>query len=514
MWVENSNVLATSVSEYDEQISLHKPIERFPQPSSVSRSRFLEYLRKFLAVLILSTVDYNAVLLGLYTAVWTCLLVTPGPFLRRFFVEANYEFFYFLIPFFYIGMICYEKLYQRRLSFWKCTGKLLRITTFGTLFMVGILHLTDTSQSLSRIFVGVAWLCINFYLITCHYVAKRFLVACGLWRQPVVVIGAKDSIELLASSFQHNPDLGYQIAGIIINNGEQTAKHSYPVIGTLNNLEEAIVQSGVSEVVIALPKLKLPELTKLIHQVKPLVKNVAIMPDLQGLPLNNLEIDFSFYQKMVLLRVRNNLLDVHNLLLKRIFDLIFGLAVLLISGPVMLIIAVLIKLDSPGSIIHAAARLGKNGRKFKCYKFRTMYVEGDKLLHQFLANNREAAEEWQEYAKLRAFDPRVTRMGKWLRRLSLDELPQIFTVLKGDMSLVGPRPYLLREQKQMSDYKDIICETMPGITGLWQVRGRNEISFEGRLSLDAWYVRNWSLALDLILLMKTVKVVLRRRGAC
>ena len=429
-------------------------------------------------------------------------------------MRLDYKFFYFLIPLLFIGLICYEKLYQRRLPFWKCAGKLVKISTFATLFIVGILYFTGAAHSLSRIFVGLVWLFVNFYLITGHYLTKRILVACGLWRQAVIVVGTKETIELLTNSFDHNPDLGYQISGIIVNTADQTVQYPYPVLGTLDSLEEAISRSGVSEVVIALPQLKLPELSKLIHQVKPLVKNVAIMPDLQGLPLNNLEIDFSFYQKTVMLRVRNNLLDFHNLMLKRIFDLCFGLTALLVAWPVMLLIAVLIKLDSPGPVIHTAGRLGKDGRKFKCYKFRTMFTDGPELLKQHLAHNRAAAEEWQEFAKLRAFDPRITRVGKWLRRYSLDELPQIFNVLKGEMSLVGPRPYLLREQKQMGDYKKIVCETMPGITGLWQVRGRNEIAFEGRLSLDAWYVRNWSLTLDLILLIRTFGVVLKRKGAC
>jgi undecaprenyl-phosphate galactose phosphotransferase len=142
-----------------------------------------------------------------------------------------------------------------------------------------------------------------------------------------------------------------------------------------------------------------------------------------------------------------------------------------------------------------------------------MYQDGDELLAAYLRENPAAGKEWKEYAKLRGEDPRVTRVGRWLRKYSLDELPQIINVLWGDMSLVGPRPYLPRENEAIGEYKYIICSTVPGITGLWQVSGRNEVCFADRLKLDEWYVRNWNLWRDIVILLKTVKVVFGRKGA-
>lgn len=142
-----------------------------------------------------------------------------------------------------------------------------------------------------------------------------------------------------------------------------------------------------------------------------------------------------------------------------------------------------------------------------------MYENADEILQKFLSENPEYKEEWETYAKLRRKDPRVTHVGKWLRKYSLDELPQLINVIKGEMSLVGPRPYLPREREKIGSYLSVICMTVPGMTGLWQVSGRNEVAFEGRLQMDAWYVRNWSLWQDIILLLKTVKVVLGRNGA-
>ncbi|HEX3043761.1 MAG TPA: undecaprenyl-phosphate galactose phosphotransferase WbaP [Bacillota bacterium] len=517
---DKSPALARVISEYDEPapVLLNNLNEARTCANSltwsVSQPGLGEHFRKYVSIMALLAADYVAIKLAVNGAIWSCHRLAPFLSSERFFTGISDEITWFLIPLLFMGMIYYEKLYQRRLPFWKYVGKFFKACTFATLFTIVIFYFTSTLRVLLHPLIGFIWLFTCLYLITARYFAKRILVWLGLWRRPVIVVGNKDSIELLADNFKHNPGLGYQIAGVIMEDCDQVMQHSFPVIGSFHDLESAIGSSGVSEVVIALPKLELPELSKLVYKIQPLVKNVTIIPDLQGLPLNNLEADFYFYQKTVMLRVHNNLLDFRNLLFKRLFDLVLGLVAFGIAVPFMAIIALMIKLDSPGPVIHSANRLGKNGRKFKCYKFRTMYLDEHQILQQYLANNREAANEWHHFAKLRVFDPRITRVGKWLRKFSLDELPQIINVFKGEMSLVGPRPYLPREQERMGFYQKVIFETMPGITGLWQVRGRSQINFEGRLSLDSWYVRNWSLALDLILLLRTVGVVLKRKGAC
>jgi len=142
-----------------------------------------------------------------------------------------------------------------------------------------------------------------------------------------------------------------------------------------------------------------------------------------------------------------------------------------------------------------------------------MYKDGDAKLQDYLDQHPEAKKEWEEFKKLKGFDPRVTKIGKFLRKTSLDELPQLINVIKGEMSLVGPRPYLPREREDMEDYFSTITVAKPGITGLWQVSGRNELTFKERLILDAWYVQNWSLWLDIVILFKTVKVLIKGEGA-
>jgi lipopolysaccharide/colanic/teichoic acid biosynthesis glycosyltransferase len=191
-----------------------------------------------------------------------------------------------------------------------------------------------------------------------------------------------------------------------------------------------------------------------------------------------------------------------------------GAILLLIFSPLFLIAGVLITAESEGGVFFLHERLAKGGGRFLCYKFRTMYKDGDSILEEYLKSNPQASKEWEEYKKLREYDPRVTKVGKWLRKWSLDELPQLINVVKGEMSLVGPRPYLPREWDAMEGYRETILSVLPGITGPWQVGGRNELSFQKRLEMDADYVQNWSLKKDLILLMKTPLVVITGKGAC
>ena len=198
--------------------------------------------------------------------------------------------------------------------------------------------------------------------------------------------------------------------------------------------------------------------------------------------------------------------------LKMLFDYTLTAVGTIAISPLLFYIAYRIKKDSPGEVIYDGERIGKAGKLFKCYKFRSMYTNGDEILEQYLKDNPDKKVEWETYHKLDN-DPRVTPIGDFIRRTSLDELPQIFNVLKGEMSLIGPRPYLPREQEEMGEYyKDIIKEK-PGISGYWQVHGRSNVTFENRLLMDRWYVYNRHLVMDFKLLWKTIGVVLNKKGA-
>lgn len=199
--------------------------------------------------------------------------------------------------------------------------------------------------------------------------------------------------------------------------------------------------------------------------------------------------------------------------LKRLLDIIFSLCLLVVLGPLLLVIYAAVRLADPGPGIFKQTRVGKGGRSFVCLKFRTMVVDGEERLRQFLESNEDIRREWLLTHKLRA-DPRISGLGSLLRLSSLDELPQLLNVLIGDMSLVGPRPIVPAEMIRYGDRLNHYLAVKPGITGLWQVSGRSETTYDERVALDVSYVEQWSLVRDLLILIKTVPVVIARRGSC
>jgi Undecaprenyl-phosphate galactose phosphotransferase WbaP len=197
---------------------------------------------------------------------------------------------------------------------------------------------------------------------------------------------------------------------------------------------------------------------------------------------------------------------------KRLLDVVFTLAGGVALLPLLFYIAVAVKMSSRGPVLFSSPRIGRDGRRFKMWKFRSMLINGDAVLEDYFATYPEYREEYEVTHKLR-WDPRITRIGRFIRKTSLDELPQLWNVLVGEMSLVGPRPILLEEEVRYGEYYPLYTLVAPGITGLWQVSGRSNTSYGERLQLVAYYVRNWSLWLDIYLLLKTLRIVLFGRGA-
>jgi undecaprenyl-phosphate galactose phosphotransferase len=196
---------------------------------------------------------------------------------------------------------------------------------------------------------------------------------------------------------------------------------------------------------------------------------------------------------------------------KRALDIVGALGGILFFLPLFVIVYLLVRMDG-GPAIFAHSRVGRDGTPFKCYKFRSMVNDADRRLAEHLARDPAARQEWEQHFKL-TNDPRITAVGKVLRKTSLDELPQLWNVLKGDMSLVGPRPIVTDERVRYGEHIGCYYSCRPGITGLWQVSGRNDIDYESRVKLDAQYVKNWSLFLDVVIILRTVGIVVTRKGA-
>jgi Undecaprenyl-phosphate galactose phosphotransferase WbaP len=213
------------------------------------------------------------------------------------------------------------------------------------------------------------------------------------------------------------------------------------------------------------------------------------------------------------LDVGQSLLDPWQRAFKRLVDIGLVLFGGLVISPVLLLVALLVRLTSPGSIFYAQERIGEGGRRFKVWKYRTMTQDADKALATYLKNHPELQAEWEASFKLKD-DPRITPIGGFLRKFSVDELPQLWNVLKGEMSLVGPRPIVDAEVGRYNGTFHLYTRVKPGITGMWQVSGRSDIRYGDRVRLDEYYVRNWSFWLDIYILARTVGTVLSRRGAC
>jgi undecaprenyl-phosphate galactose phosphotransferase len=333
-------------------------------------------------------------------------------------------------------------------------------------------------------------------------------------------MGAGETGKLIAQSLMDDCYLGYQVYGFLEDDPVKKAKGiiinncTYKVLGGFNDATAVIQDNYIRNVIIATPGLPGSELVKLTNRLKAYTHSIHVVPDLIGFPVNEVQVDYYCNDQIIGYSTCNNLAKPLNLFAKRIFDLVIGMIAFVAVIPVMAVIFLAVNIDSQGPAIYSGKRIGQNGKEFKCYKFRTMFIGNEEILDRYLTENPLVTDQWIKYAKLRGYDPRVTKIGNLLRKSSLDELPQILNVLKGDMSLVGARPYLPREKNDMGlEAAATILTAKPGITGLWQVSGRGDIDFKGRLYLETWYVRNWSLWLDISLLFRTVGAVVNKGGA-
>lgn len=427
-------------------------------------------------------------------------------------LAQTFELFWWY-PFAFIGCLAYEKLYHRRLPFWIEVQWILKAGTLTLFLSVVILYLVGIGDEISRALVLITWLIVMLALPLFRYYGKKMLLKLHIWNRPVIVIGNSETIPLIENAFKREVTMGYRVVGCISSTAIKETQPDLPCLGTLSDAESIVKASKVEDLVIADPTLTSAEQVELTNTLQPFVKYIILIPDLFGVSLSGIEAAYLFEEQIVMLQIKNRLRSRIRSAFKRSFDLAVATLVSIISLPFMLVIATAIRIDSPGPVLYISKRIGREGKEFNCIKFRTMQLECDQILEQYLACNENARQEWDQYKKLITHDPRVTRVGRILRRLSLDELPQLINIIRGEMSLVGPRPYLPCEKEQMGSYTYNILVGKPGLAGLWQVSGRNLLTFESRLKLDSWYMKNWSLWLDIVLLLKTVRVVIKRDGA-
>lgn len=330
----------------------------------------------------------------------------------------------------------------------------------------------------------------------------------GIGVDRVLIVGAGEAGRALMRNIVAQPGLAYKIVGFVDDHYERghTDIGRFKALGAIDNLPGILRELQVDEVIITLPWAARPKIIRIMELCRNMDVGAQVVPDLFQLSLGRVAV--GDVGGIPLISVRETNIGTWNSVIKRFMDLIGGLIAAIVAAPLMLLIAMLIRIDSPGPVIFRQKRIGRGGNTFVVFKFRTMRV-GAEEEQQKLSSLNEAD---GPLFKIRN-DPRHTRIGRWLRRISLDELPQLLNVLRGEMSLVGPRPPMVSEVEHYQDWHKQRLQVSPGLTGLWQVSGRSELSFDEQCMLDIYYIENWSPWLDLWIMLKTIPTVLLARGA-
>ncbi len=340
-------------------------------------------------------------------------------------------------------------------------------------------------------------------------VARRLCARHQWWGYPTLVIGNGSGVDAVARALLRDNHSG--LRPVVLTDPKRECRVSVlPVVNDPNTLESIIRARSIRHAVISLPDEASSRLNQTVDRYSGLVPHLLVLSDPATAP--TLWSKSHGCGRLSGIEVRNAVMLATLQIVKRAIDLSIAMAALCGSFPLLLALAVCVKVSSRGPVLYGHSRIGRHGRRFKAWKFRTMFVNGDALLREHLANDPAARAEWNRDHKLRD-DPRVTAFGRMARKLSLDELPQLWNVLIGDMSLVGPRPIVDGEVWRYGETFKLYSTVKPGITGMWQVSGRNDIGYDERVLLDQFYIRHWSPWLDLYILAKTVITLINRSGA-
>ena len=488
------------------------PLKAKISKASASVPRYMQW-RLYIASLVLVDILMLGVALRL-----AYYLRFEFPF-RFFFqnVEPDLVFYQnvatFLIPillviFLVLGLYDREKL----LGGTKEYSMVFNGLTFGMMLIIAFGFL-DPDFILARAWLLMAWIFSFLLAAGGRFSMRRAIYALrrkGYFLSSAVIIGANNEGLSLAEQLNGTRVSGFHIMGFIDKKlpvGTQLLRDQY-VLGTVDNLEDLIERYEIEELILASSAISSRDGMLDIFQKYGISSNVNVRMSsgLYEIITTGLTVkEFAYVPLVGVNKVRLTGVDEF---LKYSLDILLSIPALLLLGPVMLFIALAIKLETPGSVIHRRRVMGMHGKEFDAFKFRTMHENGDEIIDSY----PELKEELSQNFKLRE-DPRVTMVGQLLRKTSMDELPQLFNVLRREMSLVGPRIITPAEVEKYEKWDLNLMTVRPGLTGLWQVSGRSDVTYEERVRLDMHYIRNWSIWLDIQLLFQTIPAVLRRRGA-
>lgn len=412
--------------------------------------------------------------------------------------------------------------YDRRRAGWSETRDLLSWVVLLCAFDLGLGLIGGVDLAVPL----AVWLPIAVTLPLLRRQIRRRLDRAGLWRRPTVVVGVGDNATRAARGLLAEPGLGLAVVAFADphegrptdGGGIRPVPRMIDVSGELRPVlpvSRLIGDEGgdaMPHVVIAPDAIEMPACVDLFERLAAAGRDVDFFPPLGRLPVADARLARLVDGGLAAIRLSERLSSPLARLYKRGFDLVVGGALVVATAPLFLALSAAILIADGRPVLFRQRRVGMNGRPFACLKFRTMVTDADARLQALLASDPAARAEWEATRKLRR-DPRVCRLGCWLRRSSLDELPQLLNVLRGDMSLIGPRPIVEDELGRYGQRAAFYLKTRPGLSGLWQVSGRNDVDYGRRVELDCRYVRNWSPWWDIALLLATIRVVFSRRGA-
>jgi lipopolysaccharide/colanic/teichoic acid biosynthesis glycosyltransferase len=379
-----------------------------------------------------------------------------------------------------LTLLAVEGIYSKRYDFWQEMQRIVKGVFLASIIFMAFLAMTKQSESYSRFIVMMVFVILAALLPLQKYFLKRLLFRLGYWKHEAQLVGEDLFFE---EHVFKNPYLGY-------------------VASSKDKAKTLFVSSSRSK----------EQIETILHEALIHKQAVIFIPAVKNFDFSDAHIIHLFNARANLIIVENNLLNRFNRGIKFTLDYLLALLILPLLILIMGLIAWKIKREDGGAIFFKQSRLGENGIAFGCYKFRSMKENSNGLLQNYLNKHPEEIQHFKIYQKYEN-DPRITKIGHFLRKTSLDELPQIINVIKGEMSLVGPRPIVDEEIIRYGEFYNFFTAVKPGITGLWQVSGRSDVDYQSRVEMDVWYVRNWSIWTDMIILFKTVQVVLWRNGA-
>jgi Undecaprenyl-phosphate galactose phosphotransferase WbaP len=393
--------------------------------------------------------------------------------------------------------------------------RLSTASTLGVLFLCGMLFMDQTGLLFSRFILFFFWITLLIVVPLFRFCLQRFCGRFSWWGYQILIFGKSSFTGKLAGQLRREPWHGYKAAAVF--NLDSASAQNPAATPLSNDKNQAAWQVSAcrqkftpAAAIIIQENLTPDERQFLIKLVKFNLLRIIILPEAHSsITLSASQVMFCSQSAI---SMRQKLLSPYRLYVKRYIDLLVIAAAAPPTLLFFLLIGLAIILDSRGGVLYSHKRIGQGGREIKIWKFRTMCKNADQLLNDYLEKNPEFKDEWHKDQKLK-HDPRITRVGRILRKTSLDELPQLINVLKGEMSLVGPRPIVEKEIQKYGEAFETYIRVKPGITGLWQVSGRNDVSYATRIQMDELYVANWSVWLDIYLLIRTVPEVVKGSGA-